>query len=574
MIKSFLPTSIQPLPLPDWLKRLLEHMSAREKTILTVLLGLLLISAIWSLIGFIDRHTHLIPQTGGVYREAAIGQPHYLNPILASNSDLDSDISHLVYSSLFKLDDKMQLQPDLAERYEVSGDQKEYTVHLKSGIRWHDGQPFSSDDVIFTIGSIQTPDYGSPLANSFQGVDMEKVDDHTIIFKLKQPYALFLYSLTVGIAPAHVWESIPPKSAGQTEQMLKPVGTGPFRFADITTRRKTGTITTMHLTRNPEYYGPHFYLDDIDFIFFSSHEEATQALLAGNVDGTSFLPLNLFDKVNSRRHLAIHRLLLPQYFALFFNQNKSEILNDAGVRSALALATDRQAIINDALHGQGDPLHLPIPPGVYAYNNELPPPIVNLDVARQNLEDAGWKDTNNDGIREKDGKKLHLKITTTDWPEYVRTAELIGKQWQAIGVETEIESFGAGTIQQTVIRPRDYEILLFGEILEAEPDPYPFWHSTQTRSPGLNFALFKDKGVDTLLEEARLTSDSEARRAKYIKFQARVLDLNPAIILYRPYYLFAQKDFVQGMNARLVDLPAGRFNDIANWYVKTKRVWK
>lgn len=553
----------------DWL----DYMTARERAVLVVLGGLLVVSAIWSLFGWMSHHTRVIAQAGGTYREAALGQPHYLNPILASTNDLDSDITRLVYSSLFKLNETMQLQPDLADSHEISSDQREYTVHLKPGIRWHDSQPLTADDVIFTIASIQTPEYASPLANSFQGVEMEKVDDQTVRFKLKQPYALFLYSLTVGIAPRHVWESIPPQNAALAEQMLKPVGTGPFRFGNITTRRRTGTITTLRLVRNPDFYGAAPYLDSIDFTFFSSHEEATQALLAGQVDGVSFLPLNLFDQLASRRQVTIHRLFLPQYFALFFNQNKSDIVADAGVRSALALAIDRGAIIAEALRGQGDPLHLPIPPGVDSYNHELPAPTVDVNTARQNLDDAGWKDTDGDGVREKGDEKLQLKITTTDWPEYIRTAELVADQWKEIGVATEISSFGAGTIQQTVVRPRDYEILLFGEILPAEPDPYPFWHSTQTRSPGLNFALFKDDQVDKLLEEARKTHDPAERRAKYLSFQERISDLKPAIIMYRPYYLFAQRESIQGMNARLVDLPAGRFNDVNKWYMRTKRVW-
>jgi peptide/nickel transport system substrate-binding protein len=155
----------------------------------------------------------------------------------------------------------------------------------------------------------------------------------------------------------------------------------------------------------------------------------------------------------------------------------------------------------------------------------------------------------------------------------VQTAQLVKQQWQAIGVETEIASFGAGTIQQSVIRPRDYEILLFGEILPAEPDPYPFWHSTQTRSPGLNFALFQDKEVDKLLEKARKTANPDDRRALYQQFQERILELKPAIILYRPYYLFAQKSRVRGVDIKYGDLPASRFNNVEAWHVRVKRVW-
>ncbi|MEX2055215.1 MAG: peptide ABC transporter substrate-binding protein, partial [Candidatus Andersenbacteria bacterium] len=478
-------------------------MSKVERVVVAWLALILLISAILSVIGFINRNTHLVPQNGGVYTEAAVGQPRHLNPIVAGANDIDMDISRLVYSSLFRLNENLELVNDLATGYEVSGDNKEYTVKLRTDVQWHDGEPFTADDVLFTIRSIQTPDYGSPLETAFQGVEVQKIDDATVLFKLTQPYAPFIHSLTVGIVPQHVWESIEPKNAALAEQMLKPVGTGPFQFAEIATRRKTGDITSFRLIRNPAYYGTYPHLDEVVFAFFDDHEAAAKAYVAGNVDGVGFLPLQLQDRIKRHGSLAMHRLLLPQYFGLFFNQQKNEILADAGVRNALAQSLDRRTIVNEALQGEGDPLHLPIPPGVFAFNGDLPEPAYDPDVARQNLEEAGWKDTDGDGTREKDDKRLHLKITTTDWPEYVRTAEIVQQQWQAVGVETEIVHFGAGTVQQTVVRPRDYEILLFGEILSAQPDPYPFWHSTQTRNPGLIFALFKDEAVDKLLEEAR-----------------------------------------------------------------------
>lgn len=550
-----------------------SYMTAREKAALTALSLIFLVSAIISLTRYTKSHTHLIPQPGGQYREASVGQPRYLNPILSSSNDLDSDITRLVYSSLFRLDHKLELQNDLAKSYEVSANQTKYTIHLREDVRWHDGEPFTADDVVFTIRSIQTPDYSSPLASSFQGVTVTKDNDYAVSFTLQQPYALFLNSLTVGIAPQHVWEDIPPKNASLAEQILKPVGTGPMKFSEITTRRKTGDITSLQLIRNSDYYGQSPYLDDITFVFFPTHEEAVQALLTDQVEGLSFLPLRFVDRLKGRASLTAHRLLLPQYFALFFNQNKNDILADAGVRAALALATDRQAIVDDALQGQGDPLHLPIPAGVFAYHQEFGQPSPNPEAAKQNLEGAGWKDGDGDGIREKGDKRLRLALTTTDWPEYSRTAELIQKQWREVGVEVEIQSLGAGTIQQIAVRPREYEILLFGEVLPAEPDPYPFWHSTQTRSPGLNLALFKDEAVDKLLEEARRTSNRDERRDKYLAFQEKLLELNPAIILYRPYYLFAHKSKLRGVQAENVDLPAGRFNEVESWHLKVQRVW-
>lgn len=563
------------VPLPAWLTVLVTSMSRAER-VTVLLLGItLVVSATLSVVGYLQRHTHLIPQNGGTYTEAAVGQPRYLNPILAgtNTNGSDVDISRLVYSSLFRLDHNLQLQNDLATDYRLSADNKEYTIHLRSDVTWHDGERFTADDVVFTIRSMQTPEYGSPLERTFEGVEVQKVDDTTVVFKLSQPYAPFLTSLTVGMVPEHVWESIAPKNAALAEQTLKPVGTGPYKFAELATRRKTGDITHVRVVRNPSYYGQYPHLDEIIFTFFPTHDEAIQEFVAGNVDGVGFLPLQLQAKVRRHSSLDIHRLLLPQYFGLFFNQQKNDILGDAGVRNALSLGLDRTAIVREALSGEGEALHLPIPAGVFAFNDDIPAPAYDPEAAQQNLADAGWKDADNDGIREKDNKRLHLRITTTDWPEYVRTAEIVQQQWHEIGVETEIQHFGAGTIQQTAVRPREYEVLLFGEILNPQPDPYPFWHSTQTRNPGYNFALFKNEQVDKLLEEARKTLNDEARQEKYKEFQGKILDLKPALILYRPYYLFATKDDVRGLDLQFAGLPSDRFNTIEQWHVRTKRVW-
>jgi peptide/nickel transport system substrate-binding protein len=560
--------------IPAPVKTLYDHMSNLERGILSALVLLLLASGITSLINIVYNNTKLVPQIGGSYREAAVGQPRYLNPVLAGANDIDVDITRLVYSGLFRLDANLQLQNDLATGYEVAQNQQEYTVRLRSDVRWHDGEPLTADDVIFTIRSIQTPDYGSPLGASFQGVEIEKVDDHTILFKLKQPYAPFLHSLTVGIVPEHVWSAIAPQNALLAEQMLKPVGSGPFRFSELATRRKTGEITSLRLLRNEHYYGKRPYLDEISILFYATHDDALQALAGGKVDGIGFLPLHLREKVADRRSLQVHRLLLPQYFGLFFNQQRNSILGEAGVRSALALATNRRQIVDEALQGEGDPLHLPIPPDIVSPAPELQEPAYNPEAAKQNLKESGWEDADGNGIREKKDQQLKVKITTTDWPEYVRTAEIIRDQWKQIGVEVEIESLGAGIIQQAVVQPREYEILLFGEILTPNPDPYPFWHSTQTRSPGLNFSLFRDKDVDRLLEDARKITDPEQRNEKYRQFEGKILDLNPAIILYRPYYLFATKQTVRGVEAHLAGLPSGRFNNSENWHVRVRRVRK
>jgi len=570
--KANLPAVPDSFKMPAWAQRIYDHLTTTERVLLAWLALLVTISGVWTVVGYVGRNTELIAEDGGTYTEAAVGQPRFINPVLAGTNDIDLDISRLVYSSLFKYDNSLSLQNDLTTEYEVSEDGKTYTIRIRNDVAWHDGTPLTADDVVFTIRSIQTPEYGSPLASDFAGVAATAPDDRTVVFTLEEPYAPFLSSLTVGIMPQHVWADIAPGNAALAEQTLRPVGSGPYQFSELKTRRKTGEVTEFVLARNEAYYGPHQFLDNIAFTFFPTHEDALKAFVSGEVDGFGFLPLQLRDRAD-RSNAEVHRLLLPQYFALFFNQENNALLADSGIRNALSLALDRQAIVDEALKGEGESLHIPIPQGVFAFNEELEKPSVNIEAAIQNLEEAGWHDEDNDGIREKDDVRLHIKITTTDWPEYVQTVEIVQQQWLKIGVETEIEHFGPGTIQQTIIGPRDFEVLLFGEILRAEPDPYPFWHSKQIEAPGLNFAKFANKDVDKLLEDARTTINQEERQEKYKEFQGIILDIKPALILYRPYYLFIASDTVRGINANHAALAAGRFNNIEEWHVNVKRVW-
>lgn len=548
-------------------------MSSREKGILVFLVALLVISLALSVTGYVNRNSTLVAQDGGTYTEAVVGQPRYINPILASTNDVDLDLTRVVYSSLFRLGSDLELANDLASSVETSQDGKTYTIRIREDALWHDGEKVTAEDVLFTITSIQTKDYNSPLASSFQGVQVSQVDDYTIRFTLqKTAYAPFLSSLTVGILPKHVWENVPPKSFALAEQELKPIGSGPFKFEEIVTKKKTGEVTSITLARNESYYGKHPHLTNMTFLFLNTHDEALAALTSGKVDAVGYLPSSLYPTVQHRGGINVQTLLLPQYFGLFFNQAKNPALGDAGIRSALDLAIDREQIVKEALAGQGEPMGIPIPSGLFSFS-DIKSYSYDPEKAKQNLDDAGWKIPDGKSIREKGDKQLEVTITTTDWPEYIKTAELVQKQWEEVGIKTNIQSLGTGIIQQTAVAPREYEVLLYGENLPANPDPYPFWHSSQVKSPGLNLSLLEDKDIDKMLEGARTSVDSEKRKELLHQFIERFLDLHPAIVLYRPYYLFAQDSDLRGAGMEQGGLPSDRFNDIENWHVRVKRVW-
>jgi peptide/nickel transport system substrate-binding protein len=533
------------------------------------------------------RATEVVPQKGGSFTEGVVGLPQYVNPILSPLSDVDSDIAELLFSSMFKYDDQQQLQSDLVTNYVISDDQLTYTFFLRSNAKWHDGDPLTADDVLFTIFAIQDPLYQSPLYASLQGVQATKLDDSSFSLTLSEPYAPFLSTLTFGILPEHLWYNVPPQNIALTELNIKPIGSGAYKFESLT-KDKTGTIKSFHVVRADDFYGDEPYLDDVTFVFYPDIATAIQALEGKKIEGLSFIPQDAKEEIQKKNGgVQFHALRIPQYTAIFFNQKRSEVLQDADVRTALVHAVDRQAMIDSVLGGQGEAIYTPILPGYVGHNAEVEKHEFDLNESIRLLEDGGWKFP--EGVtaeqeiteekpftpREKDGRKLEFTIATVDIPEYQNTLALLQQRWQEIGVKVNVDVYGPSDIQQQIIKTRKYEALLFGEIVGTDPDPYPFWHSSQQEHPGLALSIFRDREIDDLLEEARKTNNEEERRKKYLHFQNNLANDLPAIFLYNSLYTYAIHDKIEGVNSQqYITVPSDRFSGIAHWYVKTERKLK
>ncbi|HLD21281.1 MAG TPA: ABC transporter substrate-binding protein [Patescibacteria group bacterium] len=545
--------------------------------ILTILVATLLLGARWYL-----RSTEIVSAVGGTYTEGMVGAPQYINPVLSSLSDVDADIATLIFPGLFKINDQQQLQPELITNYVVSEDQLTYTFFLRSDVKWHDGERLTADDVLYTIGLIQDPVVQSPLHSSLTEVTAEKIDDYSFSLQLSETFAPFLSSLTFGILPQHIWFAIPAQNIRFTGSNLQPIGAGPFKFASLT-KDKSGNIKSFRLIRNDEYYDQKPYINELNFIFYRDIQTAVDALENKKIEGLSFIPKEVKAKIHKERSsILFHSLHLPQYTALFFNQKKSQILRDKAVREAITTAIDKESIVRDILSGEGEPIYTPILPGYVGHNPEVNKHEFDIEKSKQLLQDAGWKypegqENTPDHIipREKDGIKCELNVATADLPEYTETLALLQKNWQTIGIQLNVNTYSTEEIQTKVLKTRDYEALLFGEIIGSDPDPYAFWHSSQQEYPGLALAIFRDKEVDNLLTEARKTNNNDDRRLKYLHFQNNLANELPAAFLYNPLYTYAVHKKVHGINdQQYITVPSDRFSDITQWYIKTKRKFK
>ncbi len=533
------------------------------------------ISSLWN---FYIVKTEEIPAFGKRYTEALVGGPQFINPILITSNDVDRDISKLIYSGLMEYSPEGDIVPGLAKSYKISKDGKEYTFFLRDDIFWHDGKKFTADDVVFTISAIINPAYSSPLRYSWQGIKVEKVDDFTVKFTLNNVYAPFLEKTTLGIMPKHIWGPIEPRNIILANPNLNPIGTGPFKMKKIV-KNKEGQITSIYLEANDDYYKKRPYINEIVFYFYDDEEQAINAYQKNEVLGVSNVsPKNKYLVFN--KETKIYNLNIPKYFSIFFNQNQSIVLSDKKIREALAYATDKEYLNKNVFLGEAKLIDSPILPNLPGYNDEVTKYEYNPQKARDILEEAGWIDKNEDGIREKSPGKgkdpvdLSITLTTSDFTDLAKTAEIIKEQWAQVGVKVNVENYGIDELKQNVIKTRGYDALIFGEVLSHEPDLFAFWHSSQKKDPGLNLSLYNNKDVDKLLEEARQTLDVKKREEKLKKLQKLIVDDVPAIFLYSPNYLYPVSKKVKGIEIKNIALPSKRFSGIENWYINTQRISK
>jgi len=619
--KLVLSLSKSRIPSFKQLKYIKKYLNSGEIWLLRISFVIIILSLLFSGVFFYFNNLQTVAAQGGEYIEGLVGSPKYINPLYSSVSDVDNDISRFIYSSLFKRGKNGELVKDLAESYEIDKDSKIYTFSIKSGVRWHDGNNLTVDDIVFTFNAIKNKEYKSTLRNSFIGVDIEKIDDRKIKFILSDPYAAFFEILTFGILPSDIWAQIPPETAMLAELNLKPIGSGLYKFEKLV-KEKAGNIREYYLAINKDYYDQEPNVNLV-FKFFSDFDEAVLALNNNLIDGISYLPQDYKKEIVSPNTINFYKLFLPQLTLIFFNQQNNPALADKSVRQALAYSVDRGEIINNVLEGNAYVVDSPILPNSFAYYNDIKKYDYNPAKAGELLESVDWKilETTEEDVREaeaslngeegleseteegekeekslsealmkqaeitlslgkgkwrkKDNDYLVLRLITVERNENEQIVEAIKGYWEAVGVKTIVEVFPITEIRDKIIKDRNFDTLFYGQVVGSDPDPYAFWHSSQTGENGFNIANFTNKDIDQLLEDARTISNIEERREKYKQFQEIISEEMPAMFLYSPIYTYIQGNNLKGFDVKNIYLPRDRFANINEWYIKVERklIW-
>lgn len=514
------------------------------------------------------------PVRGGVYTEALVGSMQRLNPLLDTYNQVDRDVNRLIFSGLLRFDGRGSPQVDLAEAWGVSADGTLYNFVLRSKAVWHDGKPITADDVLFTIdlmrngGDVVPPD----LQEFWKGVEVVKLSDYDIQFRLPEAYAPFPDYLTFGILPRHLLEGKSVAELVNDPFNLAPVGSGPYRFTRLVVENEA--ITGVVLSANKDYYLQPPYIDELVFRYYPDEDAALQAFSDGEVQGLGQVTWETLPDVLAESGLALYTARQPRLAMVLFNLKNQDVafLQDKQVRKALLAGINRQRIIDRVLQGQAVRADGPILPGTWAFYDAIKPVDYDTAQAQALLKGAGYIFANEgDVVLSKGELRLSFTLLVPDTPTHRAVAEAIQSGWADLGVEVTLEALPYDQLVGERLADRSYQAALVDLNLSRspDPDPYPFWDQAQAAPPGQNYAQWDNRMASEYLEQARVSVDLAERAKMYRNFQVIFAEEVPALPLFYPVYTYAVTRDIRAIRVGPLFDPSDRFNNIVEWNLST-----
>ncbi len=436
-------------------------------------------------------------------------------------------IEEIVNGLLKSTEDEEPLGVCKAGEPEPSLDEPEITFHLREGVRWHDGAPFSSADVLFTYESLMSEEVASPRRSDYELVrTIETPDNYTVRVLYKKPYAPALLSWSMAMIPRHILKG--KSTAWWAEHFNRnPVGTGPF----ILDRWRTNEIITLR--KNSEYWEGSPHLDNIVLRFIPDVLALRLSFETQEIDVLGVQP-HALGAMRENPDYAIHSRLVPQYTYVGWNLERP-IFQDRRVRQALAHAVNVPQIIKYVLYGQGVQSNGTYPPQMWFANPDLEPFTYDPDRARRLLAEAGWKDKDEQGFLVKDGERFEFTLITNQANEIRKdVATLIQDDLNALGIDVDVEIYEWAVFITQKIDKRDFDACVLGWSLGYDYDQYQLWHSSQSSPGGLNFCSYSNPKVDRLLELARGEFDRDRARRYCHEIQRMIYEDQPYLFLYVP----------------------------------------
>ena len=506
----------------------------------------------------------LVPAYGDIIIEGSIGEPSILIPMLAGDS-ASHEVAGLIFNGLVRYDTDLSIIGNLAESWDISKDGLVITFPLRKGVRWTDGVEFTADDVMFGYKTIR--DEKTPTAYKEDYLQVKKaevLDRYTFRVTYEKPFAPALSTWgNLVVLPKHLLEGKDIKDIPKSEFARKPVGMGPYKFVKWTTGQE------IVLESNKDYFEGRPYIDR--YIYRIIPDQATMflELQAGGVDWTGLTPIQYTRQTDTpyfKKNFQRFRYPVFAYTYMGFNL-KHPLFKDKRVREAIAYAVDKEEIIDVVLFGLGRPATGPYVPDTWPYNPDVKKYAYNPEKAKALLAEAGWKDSDGDGVLDKDGKPFKFTIRTNMGNTLRKnTATIIQQRLEKTGIKVEIIALEWSTFINEFIDKRRFEAVILGWSIGLDPDQYDIWHSSKTKEKEFNFVSYSNPEVDELLDKGRRTFDIEERKRVYYRIQAILADELPYIFLYVP-------DALPVVHARFKGIkpsPIGISYNIHKWYAPQK----
>jgi len=511
------------------------------------------------------------PPQGGSYTEALIGSLQRLNPLLDYYNSADRDIDRLVYSRLVTFDDSGLPQGDLAESWGVSQDGTVYNIALRPDVKWHDGEPLTAADVVFTVDMMRNGADVIPadLVSFWSEVEVEALSDTAVQFRLPEPFAPFVDYLSFGILPQHIFGQFSFAEMIDSPANLAPIGSGPYRFDRLIV--ENGQIMGVALQVNEGYYLDRPNIAEFIFRYYADSASALQAYQDDVVQGVASVSADALNAALAEPDLALYTGRKPELALVLFNLNNSEVdfFQNAIVRRALYAGLNRQFMVDRVLNGQAILADGVILPGTWAYHEGLGQVTYDPTTALQMLKEEDYiLADENATVRSKEDKLLQFTLLYHDTVQHRAIAERIQADWESLNVGVILEAVPYDQLIQDRLASHNYQAALVDLNLSRspDPDPYPFWDQVQATG-GQNYAQWNNNMASEHLENARVAVDISERMRLYNNFQVIFTDELPALPLYYPVYTYAVRNDVQGVRMGPLFDSCDRFASVLDWYL-------
>lgn len=505
-----------------------------------------------------------VPATGDSLVEGTIGEASTLIPLLATDSSSHA-VAGQIYNGLVKYDKNLNIVGDLAESFDISKDGLIITFHLRKGVKWHDGAPLTSRDVLYTYRVTIDPKTPTAYAEDFKQVkSISAPDSQTIRVTYDSPFAPALASWGVNILPAHLLEG---KDITTSPLARKPVGTGPYRFKEWVSGQK------IVLEANEDYFEGRPYIDRYIYRIIPDTSTMYMELKAGAIDLMTLTPVQYARQTGSKSFTSrFNKYRYPSSSYLYMGYNlRHPLFKDKRIRQAMTAAINKDELIQGVLFGMGQKAYGPIVPGRWAYNPAVKDIGYDPKHAAELLAQAGWKEKNSDGILVKDGKPFKFTILTNQGNQQrLMTAQIIQQRLRQVGIDVKIRIVEWAAFLKEFVNKGNFEVVLLAWSISEDPDMYDIWHSSKNKPGELNFIGFNNPEVDRLLIEGRSTFDIEKRKRAYFRIQDILADEQPYTFLYVPDALPVVSSRIRGVEPA----PAGIGHNQIRWYVpKNEQVY-